>query len=52
MTQKEKNIQGRRITDEYWADNEWHYKFKTYSSYDYKRKRKTDLQSLFTDREE
>ena len=25
---KEENISGRRIIDEYWADGEWHYKYK------------------------
>lgn len=27
MTQKEKEIPGRRIAEEYWADGEWHYKY-------------------------
>jgi len=30
MTQKEKEISGRRITHEYYADGEWHYKYKIY----------------------
>lgn len=25
---EEKSIPGRRITEEYWADGEWHYKYK------------------------
>lgn len=24
----EKSIPGRRIVEEYWADGEWHYKYK------------------------
>lgn len=31
MTQ-EKKIPGRRITEEYWADEEWHYKYKIYKN--------------------
>lgn len=27
MTQKEKEIPGRRIAEEYWADGEWYYKY-------------------------
>lgn len=27
MTQKEKEIPGRRIVEECWADGEWHYKY-------------------------
>ena len=30
MTQEDKNIQGRRITNEYWADGKWHYEYKIY----------------------
>jgi hypothetical protein len=30
MTQMEKEIPGRRIAEEYWADGEWHYKYKIY----------------------
>jgi hypothetical protein len=26
----EKEIPGRRIAEEYWADGEWHYKYKIY----------------------
>ena len=29
MTQKDKNIPGRRITNEYYADGEWHYEYNT-----------------------
>ena len=28
MTQEEKDVPGRRITHEYYADGEWHYKYK------------------------
>jgi hypothetical protein len=31
MDEKEKNILGRRIVDEYWADGEWSYEYKTYN---------------------
>jgi len=27
MTQEEKDIPGRRITHEYYADGEWHYEY-------------------------
>lgn len=27
---QEKEISGRRIAEEYWADGEWHYKYKIY----------------------
>ncbi len=30
MTQEDKDVLGRRITDEYYADGEWHYKYKIY----------------------
>lgn len=30
MTQEEKYIPGRKIVNEYWADGEWHYEYKTY----------------------
>ena len=26
----ENNVQCRMIVDEYWADGEWHYEYKTY----------------------
>lgn len=29
MIQKDKNILGRRITNEYYADGEWHYEYDT-----------------------
>lgn len=29
MTQKDKNILGRRIANEYYADGEWHYEYDT-----------------------
>ena len=29
MMQKDKNIPGRRITNEYYADGEWHYEYNT-----------------------
>ena len=29
MSQKDKNIPGRRITNEYYADGEWHYEYKS-----------------------
>ena len=29
MSQKDKNIPGRRIIDEYYADGEWYYKYET-----------------------
>ena len=28
MNQENKEIPGRRITKEYWADGEWYYKYK------------------------
>lgn len=30
MTQEDKEVPGRRIIDEYWADGEWYYEYKTY----------------------
>lgn len=30
MTQENKDAFGRRITNEYYADGEWHYEYKTY----------------------
>ena len=30
MAQKDKDVPGRRITHEYYADGEWHYKYKIY----------------------
>lgn len=30
MTQQNKDIQGRRIIREYWADGEYHYEYKIY----------------------
>ena len=29
MMQKDKNIPGRRITNEYYADREWYYEYNT-----------------------
>lgn len=29
MIQKDKNISGRRIKNEYYADGEWHYEYDT-----------------------
>jgi hypothetical protein len=29
MTQENKDIPGRRITNEYYADGEWHYEYDT-----------------------
>ena len=28
---EDKDVSGRRITDEYYADGEWHYEYKTYN---------------------
>lgn len=30
MKQEDKDVPGRRITDEYYADGEWHYEYKIY----------------------
>ena len=34
MVIEDKNVPGRRITDEYYADGELHYKYKIYSKYE------------------
>lgn len=33
MTQEEKDVPGRRIIHEYYADGEWHYKYKIYKKW-------------------
>ena len=30
MTKEDKDVLGRRITQEYYADGEWHYEYKIY----------------------
>ena len=30
MTQEDKDVPGRKIIHEYYADGEWHYKYRTY----------------------
>lgn len=43
MTQEEKDVLGRKITDEYYADGEWHYKYTIYKKWHKKIKNKIEI---------